>query len=155
VWRACLPRTCRWSPNLTGIKLSPELDPRQKEYFKTSCSCRMAIALELITPKAERAAVEGTPGNAAPAHKTPTTQHLREIRFLLTPTQKHVIAQNVYFRPSCNWRMGIPAAKVLMVPKPWWGAFAGAPGKGEPARMFPLGPPQFGWFSALKASARN
>lgn len=26
--------------------------------------------------------------------------------------------QNVYFNPSCNWRMGMPLAKVLMVPKP-------------------------------------
>jgi len=27
--------------------------------------------------------------------------------------------QNVYFNPSCNWRIGIPKANWLMTPKPW------------------------------------
>jgi len=63
--------------------------------------------------------------------------------------------QNVYFNPSCIWRMGMPKAKLLMVPKPAWGAPAGAPGTAAPARMLALGCPQFGWFSRLNASARN
>src|SRR5262245_18102238 len=43
----------------------------------------------------------------------------------------------------------------LSTPKPERAALDGAPENAAPARMFPLGAPHEGWFSALNASSRN